>query len=253
MSNLPAVEANEPGTITGYVNFRDLGGHRTPAGTVVHGQVYRSDTLSHCDPSQVAHLVEERGIRTIIDLRHGEEIASTPLTPLTDAGVVVEHIPLVDPARSNWQPLDASATLGDRYRFILENAGDEFVGALRVIAADSNRPLVFQCMAGKDRTGLLAAVLLGLLGVDDDTIVADYERTSDALPAMMARWEARGGLRQYDPEVIKPYLTAEAATMRHALAALYDSHGSFEQYVLDHGLTADEVTHLRTVLVEPAG
>jgi hypothetical protein len=70
---------------------------------------------------------------------------------------------------------------------------------------------------------------------------------------MMARWEARGGLRQYDPEVIKPYLTAEAATMRHALAALADSHGSVERYVLDHGLTADEVAHLRAVLVDPAG
>lgn len=245
------METDGPGAITGYVNFRDLGGHATPTGRVVHGQVHRSDTLSHCDASQVAHLVEERGIRTVIDLRHGEEISSTPLTPLTDAGVVVEHVPLVDPARSNWQPLDASATLGERYQFMLETAGDQFVVALRVIAADAKRPLVFQCMAGKDRTGLLAAVLLGLLGVDDDAIVADYERTSDALPSMMARWEARGGLGRYDPEVIRPYLTAEAATMRHALAALYDSHGSIEQYVLDHGLARDEVSHLRTALVEP--
>jgi protein-tyrosine phosphatase len=215
--------------------------------------VYRSDTLSHCDPSQVAHLVDERGIRTIIDLRHGDEIAATPLTALTDAGVVVEHIPLVDPSRSNWQPLEASASLAERYQFMLETAGDQFVLALRVIAADERRPLVFQCMAGKDRTGLLAAVLLGLLGVDDDAIVADYERTSDALPAMMARWEARGGLGQYDPEVIKPYLTAEAATMRHALGAVYDAHGSIEQYVLDHGLGTDEVAHLRATLVDFAG
>jgi protein-tyrosine phosphatase len=241
----------EPPAVTGYVNFRDLGGHRTRGGTVRQAQVYRSDTLSHCDSSQVAHLVEERGVRTIIDLRHAEEIAATPLTALTDAGIVVEHIPLVDPARSNWQPLEVSASLGERYRFMLETAGDQFVVALRVIASEDNRPLVFQCMAGKDRTGVLAAVLLGLLGVDDDTIVADYERTSDALPAMMARWEARGGLG-YDPEAIRPYLTAEAATMRHALAAVYEAHGSIEQYVLDHGLGPDEVAHLRATLVEPS-
>jgi protein-tyrosine phosphatase len=249
VGNLPAMrEARR--TSTGYLNFRDLGGHLAAAGVVRSGQVFRSDSLSRCDPSQVARLVGEHGLRTVIDLRHDHEIASSPLTALTDAGVAVEHIPLVDPARANWQPLVASATLAARYEYMLETAGDQFVVALGVIAADANRPLVFQCMAGKDRTGLLAAVLLGLLGVDDDSIVADYQRTADALPEMMARLEARRGSEHL--ETIKPYLTAEAATMRHALATLQASHGSIEQYVLDHGLTPGQIADLRAGLVEPA-
>ena len=240
--------SREPPAITGYLNFRDVGGHATPNGTVRYEQVYRSDTLSHCNPDEIAHLVEARGVRAIIDLRHGDEIASTPLTTLEAAGVTVHHVPLVDPARSNWQPLEASASLGERYEFMLETAGDQFTAALRLIADDSQRPVVFQCMAGKDRTGLLAAVLLGLLGVDDETIAMDYARTSEALPAMMARWEARGST--YDPEVIRPYLTADAATMHHALGAIRKGHGTIERYTLDHGLSPDEISALRAKLID---
>ena len=144
----------------GYANFRDLGGYATPAGTVKHREVYRSDTLSHVDDGEVEHLVEVLGIRTIIDLRHEDEILATPLSALESAGVSVHHVPLVDPSQPSWQPLEASATLGERYEFILGTAGHQFVVALRIIADAGHRPLVFQCMAGKDRTGLLAALLL---------------------------------------------------------------------------------------------
>ena len=164
--------------------------------------MYRSDTLSHVDDAEVEHLVERLGIRTIIDLRHENEILAMPLSSLEAAGVSVHHVPLVDPAQPSWQPLEASATLGERYEFILGTAGSQFVVALRLIAEAGHRPLVFQCMAGKDRTGLLAALLLGLLGASQETIVADYARSSDAIPAMLAastqvgrcttpRWSAR--------------------------------------------------------------
>jgi protein-tyrosine phosphatase len=244
------MDATAPGGATGFLNFRDLGGHATPAGRVRAGQVYRSDSLSHCDASEVAHLVGDRGIRTVVDLRHGAEIESTPLTALAEAGVQVTHVPLVDPARPDWQPMEASATLSARYQYILEHAGVEFVVALQVIAEDERRPLVFQCTAGKDRTGLLAAILLALLGVGEDAIVADYERTADAIPEMMARWQARGGI-VHDPESIKPFLTAEAATIEGALRILRSEHGGVEQYVLQHGLGPQELAHLRSALVEP--
>jgi protein-tyrosine phosphatase len=240
--------SSERPQVTGYLNFRDLGGHATPTGVVRYEQVYRSDSLSHCNADEVAHLIDVLGVTTIIDLRHGDEIASTPLSSLEAAGIRVHHVPLVDPARSNWKPLEASASLAERYEFVLETAGDQFTIALRLIAEASNRPVVFQCMAGKDRTGLLAAVLLGLLGVDDDTVAADYERTTDALPAMLERWAARGST--YDPEVIKPYLSADAATMHHALAAIRARHGTIERYVLGHGLEPDKIELLRATLID---
>jgi protein-tyrosine phosphatase len=245
------VAGAERPALSGYLNFRDLGGHMTATGTVRFEQVYRSDTLSHCDAEQIAHLVDVLGIRTIVDLRHGHEISSTPLSGLEAAGVRVQHVPLVDPARADWQPIDASGTLGERYEHVLETAGEQFAVALRVIADADKRPVVFQCMAGKDRTGLMAAVLLGLLGVDDDAIAADYERTTDALPGIIERLRAGGSRR--DPDTIKPYLTADAATMHHALGAIRARHGSIEGYVADHGLDAATIATLRRELVEPRG
>jgi len=233
----------------GYANFRDLGGHTTPTGTVRYGQVYRSDTLSHCDDGEVEHLVETLGVRTVIDLRHGDEIAATPLSAIQAAGVTVHHVPLVDPAQPTWQPLEASATLGERYEFILGTAGAQFAVALRLIADSGHRPLVFQCMAGKDRTGLLAALVLGLLGVTEDTIVADYTRSSDAIPTLIARLGSRGSV--YDPEVVRPYLTADAETMEFALAKIRERYGSIEQYVVDHGFEPSDIANLRAALVEP--
>ena len=164
----------------------------------------------------------------------------------------MHHVPFVNPARSNWQPLEASASLGDRYEYMLETAGDQFTIALRIIAEADQRPVVFQCMAGKDRTGLLATVLLGVLGVDEDSIAADYARTSDNLPAMLARWAERGSTSTYDPEVIKPYLTADAATMRQALDAIRHTHGTIEQYMIDHGLLPGEIAALRAQLIDTA-
>ena len=220
----------------------------TPSrGTVRYQQVYRSDTLSHCSAADVAHLLEVRGVQTIIDLRHGDEIAATPLTALEAAGVTVHHVPLVDPARSNWQPLEASASLGERYEFMLETAGDQFTIALRLIATDDKRPVVFQCMAGKDRTGSSPRCCSASSGRRRD----DRDRLRahpNALPAMMARWETRGSI--YDPEVIKPYLTADAPTMHHALAAIRNRHGTIEQYTLDHGLEPDEIAALRASLID---
>ena len=233
----------------GYANFRDLGGHSTPSGPVKHREVYRSDTLSHVDDAEVEHLVERLGIRTIIDLRHENEILAMPLSSLEAAGVSVHHVPLVDPAQPSWQPLEASATLGERYEFILGTAGSQFVVALRLIAEAGHRPLVFQCMAGKDRTGLLAALLLGILGASEETIVADYARSSDAIPAMLARLDAGGSV--YDPEVVRPYLTADAATMEYALAKIGERYGSIEQYVTGNGLELHEIASLRAALVEP--
>ena len=69
--------SEEPPAVAGYLNFRDIGGHATPGGTVALGQVYRSDTLSHCSAEEVEHLVHRLGVKTIIDLRHGEEISGS--------------------------------------------------------------------------------------------------------------------------------------------------------------------------------
>jgi protein-tyrosine phosphatase len=139
-------------------------------------------------------------------------------------------------------------TLVDLYRFLLESAGAEFVEVLQIIAEPANHPLVFHCAAGKDRAGLIAATVLGLLEVDDEEIVADYAATSAAIEALKERAAKRAESTGRPPAA--RFMTAEAATMRDVLAWLRAEHGGFESYMLRHGLSDGEVALLRSSLVE---
>jgi protein tyrosine/serine phosphatase len=237
--------------ISGLVNFRDLGGHPTRDGVTRHGRVFRSDSLAHAAPEDVVHLVEERGVRTVVDLRGVTEVDAYPNRPMADAGVTVHHVPLIDPEKREQSGLEwDTMTLVDLYRFLLESAGPEFVEVLQIIAEPANHPLVFHCAAGKDRAGLVAATVLGLLEVDDDEIVADYAATEAALDALMARAMKRAESTGRPPAA--RFMTADATTMRETLTWFHAAHGGFAPYLVAHGFTEGEVALLRTALIEPA-
>jgi protein-tyrosine phosphatase len=236
--------------ISGIVNFRDLGGHATPDGRVRHGRVFRSDSLAHVNAGDVEHLVEERGVRTVVDLRGASEVDAYPNHPMREAGATIHHVPLIDPAKREQSGFEwETMTLADLYRFILTSAGPQFVEVMQVIAEPANHPVVFHCAAGKDRAGLIAATVLGLLQVDDEEIVADYAQTSAALDELRARAQRRAEGTGRPPA--DRFMTADAATMREALGWLRAEHGGFEPYMLSHGFTAGEVELLRASLIEP--
>ena len=139
-----------PQSISGYVNFRDLGGHHTPDGPVRSGRVFRSDSLAHVNAADVEHLVEERGVRTVVDLRGVTEVDAYPNHPMREAGATIHHVPLIDPAKREESGFEwETMTLVDLYRFILESAGPQFVEVMQIIAEPANHPLVFHCAAGQ--------------------------------------------------------------------------------------------------------
>jgi protein-tyrosine phosphatase len=245
--------SEDASVLRGYVNFRDLGGHRAAGGTVRSGRVFRSDSLAHVEAEHVEHLVNERGIRTVVDLRGAAEVDAYPNHPMREAGATIHHVPLFDPAvRRQDLPFDVEKlTLVDLYQFIINTAGAQFVEALQIIAEPASHPLVFHCAAGKDRAGLVAAMTLGLLGVSDDEIVEDYAATSAALDALYARAHARATNRRQRPA--DRFMTAEASTMREVLEWFHEAHGGFESYAVDHGLASGAIAVMRAALVEPAG
>ncbi len=244
MADLPRSE------ISGLVNFRDLGGHATPAGVTRSDRVFRSDSLAHAAPADVVHLVEERGVRTVVDLRGVTEVEAFPNQPMADAGVTIHHVPLIDPEKREQSGLDwETMTLVDLYRFLLESAGVEFVEVLQIIAEPANHPLVFHCAAGKDRAGLVAATVLGLLEVDDEEIVADYAATEAAIEALMARATKRAEGSGRPPAA--RFMTADAATMRETLEWLHAEHGGFAPYLLGHGIDQGALDVLRASMIEP--
>jgi protein-tyrosine phosphatase len=159
-------------------NFRDLGGYRTQDGrTVGWGRVYRSDSLAKLRGADWDRFLD-LGVRTVIDLRYPWEIAAKGRVPEDDAlaylNLSVEHRPYdqaeIDPEVDPWR------YLADRYAEVALDGAEELRRALEVIACGDG-PVVFHCASGKDRTGLLAALVLALVGVAEDDIVADFALT----------------------------------------------------------------------------
>jgi len=121
-------------------------------------------------------------------------------------------------------------------------------------AADpANHPMVFHCTAGKDRTGLMAMLLLGALGVPDEDIVRDYEltthyRSSKRMVVLRPQLEAAG----VDVDAVLPFLTAQAPVMAATIEQLEARHGSIEGYLSGPAaVTPETLRQLRTVLTEP--
>ena len=229
-----------------------MGGYATTDGRVVRtGRVFRSDSLAAVSDNDVCYIVDTLALRTAVDLRAGHEVDDHPHRPLADAGVTVHHRPIVDETRR--RPDDApmpERTLDEFYVLMLERFGDRFAAVVELVADADGHPVVFFCAGGKDRTGLVAALVLGALGVDDETIAADYALTAGVLPMLLERNRARALARGVDPEVTEhELLLAEEATMLAVLAQLRAEHGSIERYLERHGLDPEAVTALRAGLL----
>jgi len=242
--------------LDGPANFRDLGGYPAGARRLRRGHVFRSDSLSRMSESDVRHVVDELGVATVVDLRAGHEVATYGHGPLGSEGVLVHHLPIADETRPDRierppdAPDPATLTLDRIYLLMLDRYADRFVGVLRMLADEATHPIVFHCAAGKDRTGLVAALLLSLLGVDDETVAADYALTSEHIDELVARHRAQAESEGNTVEVNDAHLRAEAAVMRIVLAETRERYGSAEAYLLSHGLEPDAVAALRASLLE---
>ncbi|MEU7703064.1 tyrosine-protein phosphatase [Streptomyces sp. NPDC039028] len=233
-------------------NFRDLGGYRTADGGTVRWEIlYRSDSLAKLAGPDPADLERFRalGVATVIDLRYPWEIAAKGRLPETEEvswhNLSIEHRPYdqaeIDPDLDPWR------YLADRFAEVAEDGAVELRTALEVIAA-ADGPLVFHCASGKDRTGLLAAVVLSLLGVADEEILADFALTERATERLVADWRAaHPGRALRWPS----YGRAPADVIRLFLEDLRARYGSVDAYVTGHvGLDPAVVTALRARLVE---
>ncbi len=167
----------------------------------------------------------------------------------------MHHRPIVDETRRrNDSETPTNLPLDEIYFLMLERFGDRFATVVELIADADGHPAVFFCAAGKDRTGLVAAMVLGALGVADETVAADYALTAGVLPALIERNRTRAEARGRPAEVHfdnydEAVLTAEAVTMLSVLGRLRAEHSSVESYLLAHGLPTDAVAALRAGLL----
>ncbi|MGW3491681.1 tyrosine-protein phosphatase [Streptomyces sp. NPDC001054] len=235
-------------------NFRDLGGYRAAGGHVTRGRVlYRSDNLAKLhEPAAVADRArfDALGIRTVVDLRHGWEIARTGRVPARE-GLAFHHLGIEHRA---WDQA-ATGPLPDPWRYLADKLGEIFADGGKEIArvidvlAHAEGPAVFHCASGKDRTGIVAALVLTLLGVDRDTVAADFALTEHATAGLRADWSARNGGRAPGWE---HYGRAPEAVVRHLLDDLDRDHGGAAAYVAAHGVPGTTVAALRARFLVPA-
>jgi protein-tyrosine phosphatase len=237
-------------TLDGSFNFRDLGGYETMDGRIVQWRrLFRADgphALTAADARQLGEL----GLATVIDLRTVDEAEQRGRWTDHVGDAVCYHLPMTDvlPGEEELRDWVDAAHVGDHYGQIARRGAPAIAAAISVLAEQAAFPAMFHCSAGKDRTGVLAAILLGMLGVPDETIVADYVLSRDAMERMLT-WLRE---RATDPDQLERYApavrSAEPIAMEIFIAGLRDQYGSFENYAAALGL-AEEVTSLRDALL----
>jgi protein-tyrosine phosphatase len=244
-----AIEVNRSHPFSSLFNFRDVGGRPGHDGrTVCRGRLYRSDSLHRIDESD-RQAFSALGIRTVIDLRRPYEVARDGRVPAYD-GLSYRHI---HPEHREWgehpyEPgSDLARYLADRYADLAETGTAGVAEAVGLIADSANAPVVVHCVAGKDRTGIVCALTLAVLGVADDDIAADYALSTEASERFSA-WVAATMPEAEEPPL--PFLSSPAGAMSLFLTELRQGYGSVEGYLRHAGLADAQLAALRDHLLD---
>ena len=230
----------------GPINFRDLGGYPVAGGGHVRwGRLYRSDSL-HTITLADAPMLRDLGVHTAIDFRSSDEIDQLGIGPLGEVSVRHVHCPTFDRVRAEVPPFEGK-TAAEFYAHMMELGSGAYVAALQAILEPDALPAVFFCVAGKDRTGCFAALVLGLLGVSDDAIVGDYELTQEIVPILTERRHARDGA-DVDAERWKNIPSDLLGAHGHVMEALVEDiskrWGGWEGYADAVGIGPEMMTRL---------
>ena len=237
--------------LAGCLNFRDIGGYPTADGRGVRWrQVFRSDALHHLTPQDVAHLRDELHLGVVIDLRSTFELDSEGRGSLAQEAMRFHHYALYD-GDTPRSALSLDLTLADRYFMLAEFAKKPIASVISALA-DTDAPAVYHCAAGKDRTGVVSAILLGVLGVPHEIIVVDYAATQENLDAIIDRLMSTDGYHNMLSALPPDTLHAEPQTMQVFLQRLMERYGSMDAYAIAAGVPHAALDRLRSRLLTNA-
>ena len=236
-------------------NFRDVGGYKAINGSMVGWRrLYRSSEIHYMTDADVTHARDSLGVTTAIDLRQPSVAARDGERYLTRPPVRYHNIALIDDgdAASDLEPADPiPMTVDYLQRLEQPQYGGGIINAIKTIAEPDALPAVFHCSAGKDRTGLLAAVLLGVLGVADEDIVRDYAITARYMHRLVDHWwltDRKSSAKYFNR--LPPYMyDARPETMEYVLTTLYREYGSMQGYFEAQGGDAALIRRLEDILL----
>ncbi len=238
--------------LSGAFNFRDLGGYRTRDGRSTRwGRLFRSDTLHELTDADIA-LLRSLGLATVVDLRTSRELERTGRGPLEPEPMAYRHLSLIKDGEGEAMaaPDSEGEDLAERYLWYLEVGRDSLVEALLLLSEPAHLPLVFHCAAGKDRTGVLAALVLDILGVDTEVIVADYLITAGRMELILGRYRSDPVLAERMARVPASRFGVQEATMIRFLDQLDERFGGARAWATASGLPAGSLDRMEELLLE---
>ena len=223
------------------INCRDLGGWPCPGGVTAQGRAIRCGIPLPPTPADYA-LLRRLGVRAVVDLRGKGEAALYPSPFAADPAYDYYHIPLYE---ANPACAEDDRPLTALYREILTDFGPGFAAVLRLLPT-LPQPFLFHCFCGKDRTGLLSALLLSAAGVDATDVTADYEVSFTYIKPFFEREIAAGSPMIWQTDLSK--LRTDAAVMEETLTFLQRAYGGTRGYFSAIGLTAPEIAAVELLL-----
>lgn len=236
--------------LDGCCNFRDLGGYTTATGATLRWRrLFRSDSLSAASPDDIARL-RTLGLAAVIDLRSEHELALAGR--YRDDTIAYHHLPFGDllATETNWKGWSDPAYVADRYFDVLMAAEDSVVEALAILTDPSAYPVVVHCSLGKDRTGVLVALILRSLGMSAHAVACEHGLSRFGAERRVERLRLQMGADQDDLDPYLPaLLAADPDTMQGLLRRVCERFGSVRQYLRRLGILSS-VDYLRAALLD---
>ncbi len=247
-------EPNREIAFEGCFNFRDLGGYGTSDGRWTRWRrVFRSDHLAELSDSDCERAERELGIVTVLDLRTPTGSSQSP----SKLGAKCVNLPLLsDEAAARMQPKIADVSPRTFMRDQRDEAMEAVIaGVFALLADESSYPLVFHCVTGKDRTGLIAALVLGVLGVADGDIARDYAMTEPNMARYIERARKQGRRPadgSFTKEMPRSFFETPPAAMLSLLHQLRERYGSIRGYLTSCRVDAAALDGLERALLTAA-
>lgn len=235
----------------GVYNFRDTGGYPAKNGKIVAwNRLYRSGELHHMSLRDGLRLKNELRLASVIDLRNDVREETSEKKRLEELGISYYNVPVT------LEPEAESASAGELFLAMAAQAdfGRRMIDVLKILSQPGNFPVIIHCNAGKNRTGIVTALILGALGVADEDIVADYLLSDSYMKAVKEKLLADPSMKDVLESMPEYVWLVEPDSMRLFLKNLKEKYGSVPDYLKSRG--ADDslfATLERNLLTLPPG
>jgi protein-tyrosine phosphatase len=213
----------------------------------------RADNLHQLSEADQAEL-RAAGLHTVIDLRHAQETKFAPDVFANVPDIRYHNIELMPGSVSAGVVPDAAqprppANIGDVYKMLVDHCQPALKQTIGIFADEADGAVLVHCTLGKDRTGVIIALLLSAAGVPDEIIVEDYALTDEYVKPLLPTLREQARQSGRDMDLYEKMLVTDAASMASILQHVRSQYGSTADYLIAIGITAGQLAALQTRLV----